>query len=106
MCANVYGCDNIFINYNFYGSTYDDNDADKAIDDLFTKKDRGFADLLLIWANSFELHGLEKIARKLRARFSNSSFENVQFMTFNDNVALFRETRQLWGIKPVTESIK
>lgn len=106
MYANVYGHNNIFINYNFYGSTYDDSEADKAIDELFLRKDGGLADLLLIWANSFELHGLEKIVQKLRDRFSNSSFQNVQFMTFHDNVALFRETLQLWGINPVAEVVK
>jgi hypothetical protein len=106
MYANVYGVNNVFINYNFYGSTYDDSDADKAINDLFNRKDRGHADLLLIWANSFELHGLDKIVQKLRDRFSDSSFQNIQFMTFHDNVALFRETLQLWGIKPVAQVVK
>ncbi len=106
MFANVYGHNNVFINYNFYGSTYDDSDADQAIDELFKRKDQGVADLLLIWANSFELHGLEKIVQKLRDRFQDSSFENVQFMTFHDNVVLFRETLQLWGIKPITQVVK
>jgi hypothetical protein len=106
MYANVYGLNNIFINYNFNGSTYNDSDSDKAIDELFKRKDRGVADLLLIWANSFELHGLEKIVQKLWDRFGDSTFQNVQFMTFYDNVAFFRETLQLWGIKPVAQVVK
>lgn len=107
MYANVYGYDKVFINYDFYGATYDKIDVDKAIDDLFMKKDKGEADLLLIWANSFELHyDLNGIAEKLRAKFQLSSFDNVQFMAFHDNVALFRETLQLWGIKPLANVIK
>ncbi|MBX2966203.1 MAG: hypothetical protein KF845_08670 [Cyclobacteriaceae bacterium] len=96
---NVWGSDNIFINYNFYGSTYDNIDADKAINELFLKKNLGHSDTLLIWANSFELHNLKGIVEKLIEKFSNSTFKFVYLMTFNDNVALFRETLNLWTIK-------
>jgi hypothetical protein len=102
MFANVHGYQNIFINYNFYGATYDKIDVDKAIDELFKKKDQGVADMLLIWANSFEMHyDLEGIVEKLRIKFATSSFGNIQFMAFHDSVALFRETLKLWGIKPL-----
>ncbi|HEU5292451.1 MAG TPA: hypothetical protein VFU05_17510 [Cyclobacteriaceae bacterium] len=100
MFANVFGFENIFVNYNFYGSTYDSVDAIKAVEDLYQKKSGGTSEILLIWANSFEIHDMTEIVETLRKMFSESTFKEVQLMTFDDNVALFRETLKLWGIKP------
>jgi len=47
--ANVWGYQNVFIEYDFAGSTYNEDDEDKAILDLFEKKNNGKADTLLIW---------------------------------------------------------
>lgn len=97
--ANVWGHENIFVEYDFAGSTYNEQDEDIAIQDLFDKKNNGTADTLLIWCNSFELHNAKRIADKLLAKFGASSFQKVYLMTFRDNWEAFMKTLQLWPLK-------
>jgi hypothetical protein len=97
--ANVWGHENIFVEYDFAGSTYNEQDEDIVVQDLFDKKNNGTADTLLIWCNSFELHNARRIADKLLAKFAASSFQKVYLMTFRDNWEAFMKTLELWPLK-------
>ncbi len=64
------------------------------------KKNKGNSELLLIWADEFELVSNErKIAEKFIQKFADSSFEEVYFMTFTNNMVFFINSLQLWPIK-------
>lgn len=97
--ANAWGYENIFIEYDFAGSTYNEADEDIAIHTLFDKKNGGSSDTLLIWCNSFELQNDQRIANKVMAKFSDSSFQKVYLMTFRDNREGFMKSLKLWSLK-------
>ncbi len=95
-----YGRNNIYVNYEIDNVAFELADAESAIDEVFTKKNNSSAELLLIWADDFELAGNKRqIGEKLQQKFINSSFDEIYFMTFSDNVALFTITLELWPLK-------
>lgn len=97
--ANAWGYENIFIEYDFAGSTYNEQDEDSSVQNLFSKKNHSNADTLLIWCNSFDLHNDRRIAGKLMTKFATSTFQRVYLMTFRDNWEGFMKTLQLWSLK-------
>jgi hypothetical protein len=95
-----YGHNNIYVNYEIDNVAFDLSDADLAIDEVFNKKNGSSAEVLLIWADDFELATNKKIIiEKLYLKFIGSSFTEVYFMTFSDNVELFLKSLELWPLK-------
>jgi len=95
-----YGRNNIYVNYEIDNVAFEFSDAESAIDDLYNKKNNSSAEVLLIWADDFELAGNKRpIAEKLQQKLVDSSFDEIYFMTFSDNVAMFVKTLELWPLK-------
>lgn len=98
--SRFHGLNNVFINYDFDDVSFDKEDVEKSINELYNKKNEGSSDILLIWANVFELVSLkEYIADQLRNKFMNSTFKEVFLMTFYDNEVMFRDTLELRPLK-------
>ena len=103
--SRFYGTNNVFINYDFNDIAYDERDIGKSIHELYEKKNNGSSEILLIWANIFELRlHLNFIVQKLHEKFIESSFKEVFLMTFEDNIGLFRDSLELWPIKTLEEN--
>ena len=100
--SRFYGYNNIFVNYDINDVAFDPSDVDRAIDDLYRKKNGGKAEILLIWANVFEFatHTMG-IVESIRKKFAETTFKEVFLMTFEDNVKLFQDSLQLWPIKVI-----
>jgi len=97
--ANVWGHENVFIEYDFAGSTSNEIDEDTAISELFERKNNGRADTLLIWCDSFELQDEQRVANKVMAKFKYAHFQEVFLMTFRNNWEGFMRTLKLWPLK-------
>lgn len=98
---------NISVNYDQDDVAFNDNDIAAAIDEVFDKKNNGNSEILLIWADNFGLNFHErKIVEGLYSKFSNSSFEEVYFMTFENYKSRITETLNLWPIKAIKNYIR
>lgn len=86
---NVPGLNNVYVNYKFYDSTYDDSDIEKEVDRIYHAKNDGHSEVLLIWANGHELLDEGKIVKALRTKFIRTSFDAVYFMIIHLNVKIF-----------------
>ena len=97
---NFPGTHNVNVNYDFNDVAYEEADIDTAIDELYRKKNNGIADILLIWADDFELvTNKRSIAEKLCKKFFESSFEEIYFMTFENNMTMFLKSLEFWPLK-------
>lgn len=101
-----YGRKNIYVNMDMNDTSYDLNDLDDAINEIYKKKNNGLSEVLLIWADEQEL-ALNKrpAAERIFSKFIASSFKEVYFMTFQNNVALFEKSLELWQLKPFADNI-
>jgi len=97
-----YGRDNIYVNYDFDDVSFNDNDIDNAVSDIFIKKNNGKSEILLIWSDDHELAAQKrKVVEKLYLKFYSSSFKEVYFMTFYNHIEMFIKSLELWPIKPI-----
>ncbi|HTE33036.1 MAG TPA: hypothetical protein VK666_21785 [Chryseolinea sp.] len=87
--ASVPGVGNIFVNYKFYDSAYDDSDVQKEVAKIYRAKNNGSAEVLIVWANEHELLDTNKIVKSLRNAFTETSFHEVYFIAFNVNGKMF-----------------
>lgn len=96
-----YGRQNVFINYDIDDVAYEETDANDAVNAIFDKKNKGNANMLLIWSDEFELGTLNKrrLAEIVFNEFSVSSFDEVFFMTFTNNLPMFAKSLELWVLK-------
>lgn len=77
---NVPGGGNFYIDYKFYDSAYDDNDIEKEVGKIYRAKNGASAEVLIIWANGYELLDEGKIVRAFRSAFEITSFHEVYFL--------------------------
>ncbi len=91
--AHVPGFENIFIDYYAYNSGYNESDIKQTLNKIYDAKNNGRSEILIIWANDYELFERQKIADGLVERFADSSFKEVYFMTFREDV-------HFWVVKP------
>ena len=85
--SNFYGRDNLFIDMDFDNITFTQKDIDKESQNIFNKKNNGESDVLLIWADSFELlYDIEPFGESLEKQFKETSFEEVYFLKFHNRL--------------------
>lgn len=88
--SNFYGRDNVFIDLDFDNVTFTKSDVEKECLNIFNKKNNGNANVLLIWADSFEiLYDGSPIGEILEIQFKNSSFDEVYFFKFHSRLNLY-----------------
>ena len=81
--SNFYGRDNVFIDMDFDNITFTQKDIDEESQNIFNKKNNGEAEVLLIWADTFEiLYDVKPFGESLEKQFKESSFEEVYFLKF------------------------
>lgn len=96
------GKDNIFVNYDFNDVAYNLVDIDLSIEKMYFKKNSGNSDILLLWLDDFGIHNNKRyVVTKLYEKFIDSTFKEIYLLTFTNNVALFKDSLQLWPIKRV-----
>lgn len=81
--SNYFGRDNVFIDLDFNNITFTQKDIDEESLNIFNKKNNGEAEVLLIWADTFEtLYDIKPFGESLEKQFEKSSFEEVYFLKF------------------------
>lgn len=94
------GRNGIHINYEFDIHDWNEEDLDREIERIVKSKETGQQDLLLIWADRFELlYQDEEVSRVLVERFSKTSFKDVYFLAIFDRVDMFVESWRIRKIK-------
>lgn len=92
MYSNFYGQSNLYINFDFDNVGFDDSDVIREARNIFKKKERGNADLLLIWAEYSEiLYKHSEVAELLKTEFKDSKFDQVIFFSFYNTMHLHME---------------
>ncbi|NOT73392.1 MAG: hypothetical protein HOP08_00590 [Cyclobacteriaceae bacterium] len=89
---HVAGFENIFIDYHFHNSGYSQLDLQNTVNKIFETKNHGSSEVLIIWANDYEIFDHAVLVNSLSVRFAESSFNEVYFMTFHEHI-------QFWIIK-------
>lgn len=81
--SNFYGRDNVFIDMDFDNISFTQKDIDEESENIFNKKNNGESQVLLIWADTFEiLYDIKPFCESLEKQFMESSFEEVYFLKF------------------------
>lgn len=94
------GVDNVFVNYDQDDVAYNDDDLISSVTEVYKKKEGGQAEILLIWADEFDLGMVErKVAEQLQHQFLQSSFAEVYLMTFVNHITMILSTINLWPVK-------
>lgn len=94
------GKNGIHINYEFDTQDWNENDLDKEIDRIINSKQGGQEDILLIWADRFEILYQDKnIASILTKKLSTTDFKEVYFLTLFDRVDQFFDSWKLIKVK-------
>ena len=94
----------IHINYEFDTHDWDEEDLDEEITRIIESKKGGNEDILLIWADRFELlYQDDKVADVLRNKFYKTEFKEVFFLTLFDRVDRFLDSWKVVKIKSRTE---
>ncbi len=71
-------------------SFFSKEDIDKECKNIYQKKNGGKAEVLLIWADTFEiLYDPTTIEQSLKKQFIDSSFEEVVLFTFYNRIDLY-----------------
>lgn len=90
--SNFFGRDNIFIDLDFDNIGFTQKDIEDECLNIYSKKNGGKAQTLLIWADTFEiLYKPEPIIENLKTTFKESSFEEVMFFNFYSTMPMFLE---------------
>jgi hypothetical protein len=101
------GVGNVFVNYDQDDVAYNDDDIIKSVTDVYNKKEGGKAEILLIWADEFDLGMAErKVAEQLQRQFFQSSFQEVYLMTFVNHITMILSTINLLPVKTVNSYFK
>jgi len=96
------GNGNICVNYDQDDVAFNSEDIDGSIDELYRKKNSGHSEILLIWAEDFDLATQKKeVAERIWLKFRHTTFSEVFFMTFENHITRFIDTLQLWPIKTI-----
>lgn len=94
------GKNNINVNYEFDNVFFDTKEMEDEIDTIYKRKNNGFAEILIIWANQDDLLHQEKlIVNCMKDKFKTTSFEEVYFMFFYDRQDLFKNEIGIERIK-------
>lgn len=94
------GKDNVFVNYEFDTNFFSYEEAVNEIKTLYNRKNRGKSEILLIWADRYEmLYQVDNIFNLIEKQFAKSTFEEVYFLTFFDRMDLYSESINLSRIK-------
>lgn len=94
------GRNGIHINYEFDSHSWNENDLQNEITRIQTSKIKSKNDLLLIWADRFELlYQDNEVAEILKERFLKSDYEEVYFLTIFDRMDMFNGSWNLTQIK-------
>jgi len=94
------GQKNVYVDYQFDNHLFDHKDVIEAVDLIYQRKNKGKAEFLLIWADrSGMLHMEEKIFEFIQKKFTNSSFEEVFFLTFYDRKDMFQKSIKIRRVK-------
>lgn len=94
------GRNGIHINYEFDTHNWDENDLNNEIARIIKSKEGGEEDLLLIWADRFELlYQDEDVTEVLREKFAETSFKQVYFLVLFDRIDMFMGSWRIRKIK-------
>lgn len=103
-----FGHSNVYINYDIDDVSFALEDVGYAIQEIFRRKNNGSANILLIWSDELELatFSKRKAAEKIFEQFETSTFEEVFFMSFVNNLPMFLKSLELWALKGPRTPIK
>jgi hypothetical protein len=83
--SNFFGDNNVYIDYEFDSIQISEEDIISACDKIYSDKDGGNSEILLIWADKNYLMGTENlIANKLKKRFQKTTFDSIYFLAFHN----------------------
>jgi hypothetical protein len=90
--SNYHGFGNIFVNYEFDNVFFNESDVRNEAEAIFKKKDGGKSDILVIWADRFDiLYNPDMIARHLVSAFRATRFKFVIFYSFFNRKGMMNE---------------
>jgi hypothetical protein len=88
--SNFFGRDNIFIDLDFDNISFSKEDIENECLNIYDKKNGGKAEVLLIWADTFEiLYNPQYIIERLKFQFEHSTFKEVLFFNFYNRLDLY-----------------
>jgi hypothetical protein len=88
--SNFFGRDNIFIDLDFDNVIFSEEDIENECINIYNKKNEGKSNVLLIWADTFEILQEPKyIIEKLKLKFESSSFNEVFFLNFYNRLDFY-----------------
>lgn len=100
MYSTFHGHGNIFINYDIDNISLSNEDINKAVLNIYNRKNKGKADILIISADIYEiLYKRKELIEATKQFFRNSSFEQVYLFLFMDRSGLFWKMSKFWRIK-------
>jgi hypothetical protein len=101
------GVGNVFVNYDQDDVAYNEDDITSSVTEIYNKKEGGKAEILLIWADEFDLGVVErKVAEQIQRKFTTSSFAEVYLMTFTNHITMILDTINLWPLKTTGSYLK
>jgi len=90
--SNFYGRDNVFIDLDFDNISFTKKDIEDECLNIYNKKNGGKAKTLIIWGDTFEiLYDPMYIIERLKYQFHETTFEEVLFLNFYNNLHLYLE---------------
>lgn len=88
--SNFFGRDNVFIDLDFDNVLFTKSDIEKECLKIYNRKNNGQSNVLLIWADTFEvLYDAKPIGQTLENQFEKSSFDEVYFFKFFNRLDIF-----------------
>lgn len=90
--SNFFGKYPLYLDMQFDNVTFSDAEIEEECTNIYRKKNGGQSQILLIWADTFEvLYNPSKIRPVLMKHFANTSFQQVFFFSFWNRLDMFRE---------------
>ena len=90
--SHLPGYKDIYVDYYFCNSFYNDEDVQKILDRMYKQKNGGSSEILILWSNDYEIFDSKSLVEAIKKRFNETTFTEIFYMTFH-------ETTQMWVIK-------
>lgn len=93
--SNYFGDNNVYIDYEFDDIKISQEDIKNSVNKVFSDKEGGNSDILLIWGDQNHFMGTEfLIFEMLKKKFNKTSFKSVYFLFFKNTADI--ESRKIY----------
>lgn len=83
--SNFFGDNNIFVDYGFDNILIFEEDVKETVNKVYDDKNNGNSEILIVWGDERQfMNTEEKIISRLKAKFENTTFQLVYFLTFKN----------------------